>query len=71
MVRKCVYCNSPLTEDCALDVCKRCGIGVWGEKMFNAIEANMNSAKTKGDLFQGSVCETAMDGGYGKAVGGK
>jgi len=38
-----------------VDVCERCGIGVWGEKMFKAIKDNMSDARDKGDLFQGSV----------------
>jgi len=71
MAKKCVYCNVGIADDLVLDVCERCGVGVWGEKMFKAIKDSMNSAKGKGDLFQGSVCETAMDGGYRKAIGGK
>lgn len=55
MVKKCVYCSTELPAEKAVDVCKRCGIGIWGEKMFQAIEDNMEGAKKKGDLYQGSV----------------
>lgn len=55
MVKKCIYCKTELADDSVVDVCRRCGIGVWGEKMFNAIIENMEGAKTKGDLYQGSV----------------
>ncbi len=52
---KCVYCKGEIGDDRAVDVCNRCGVGVWGEKMFQAILDNMGNAREKGDLFQGSV----------------
>ncbi len=55
MVNKCIYCKVGLEESSVVDVCRRCGIGVWGEKMFNAIVNNMQNAKEAGDLYQGSV----------------
>jgi len=55
MAKKCIYCKNEIDEDCVLDVCTRCGIGVWGEKMFNAIKKSMEGARETGDLFQGSV----------------
>ena len=55
MVKKCIYCKVQIDEECVLDVCDRCGVGVWGTKMFQAIKDNMSGAKEKGDLFQGSV----------------
>lgn len=53
---KCVYCNQKLTDDRAIDVCDRCGKGVWGEKMFNTIRQNMENAKKNDDL-----CSTNMN----------
>lgn len=64
MVKKCVYCRGEITDDRAIDVCDSCGVGVWGPKMFKAIKGNMDSAREKGDLFQGSVtdsCEVKID----------
>ncbi len=55
MTKKCIYCKVEIEESCVLDVCTRCGIGVWGEKMFNAIKTSMEGARESGDLFQGSV----------------
>lgn len=55
MVTKCGFCKAELPGDPAFEVCERCGRGIWGEKMFNAIRDNMNGARSKGDLFQGSV----------------
>ncbi len=55
MGKKCIYCKSEIFDERAVDVCNRCGIGVWGEKMFNAIISNMGNAKEKGDLMQGSI----------------
>jgi len=55
MVKRCVYCKAELDEKSLIDVCKRCGIAVWGEKMFNAILKNMESAKDEGIYDQGSL----------------
>ncbi len=63
---KCVYCKTALPDESVLDVCRRCGIGVWGENMYNAILKNMGDAKESGNLFQGSVTQTAS-----KDVGAK
>jgi len=54
-VNKCVYCKSEITDGRAVDVCSPCGKGIWGEKMFQAIISNMDVARDKGDLYQGSV----------------
>ncbi|MDA3837011.1 MAG: hypothetical protein PF542_05300 [Nanoarchaeota archaeon] len=50
-MNKCVYCNSGISDDRALDVCNSCGIQVWGEKMFRAIVENMEGAKSNGTLL--------------------
>jgi len=52
---KCVYCSGVVSDESAVDVCQPCGYGVWGEKMFKTIQSNMQNAKDKGDLNQGSV----------------
>ena len=57
MGKHCIYCKTQIDENSVLDVCTRCGIGVWGEKMFNAIVQNMENAREAGDLFQGSVTD--------------
>lgn len=58
MAKKCIYCNVQIDENSVVDVCQRCGIGVWGEKMFGAILENMTNARESGDLYQGSVSQT-------------
>jgi len=55
MTKKCIYCKSEIHDDRSLDVCNRCGTGVWGEKMFNAILQNMENAKDKGDLCNSNL----------------
>ena len=50
MSKKCIYCGRNVPEESVIDFCERCGIGVWGEKMFRAIVKNMEDAKQKGDL---------------------
>ncbi len=56
-MKKCVYCGAELEEDSVVDVCERCGVGVWGRKMFESIKENMKTARKKGDLYQGLVNE--------------
>jgi uncharacterized UBP type Zn finger protein len=58
MSKKCIYCSIALEEREVIDVCRNCGLKVWGETMFSAIVKNMESAKEAGDLYQGSVSET-------------
>ncbi len=55
MVKKCIYCKNDVPEESVIDFCERCGIGVWGEKMFRAIVQSMEKSRDAGDLFQGSV----------------
>ena len=55
MTKKCIYCKTDINDDRALDVCNRCGVGVWGEKMFNAILKNMGEANEKGDLCNSNI----------------
>lgn len=50
MIKKCVYCKNDLYDKRAVDVCDRCGIGVWGQRMFNVILQEMNKADERGDL---------------------
>jgi hypothetical protein len=50
MPRKCIYCGCEVSDDSVIDFCKRCGVGVWGEKMFNTIVNNMENARENGDL---------------------
>ena len=57
---KCVYCKIQIPDNSVVDVCRKCGIGVWGEKMFNAIVQNMEGAKEAGDLYQGNVTYPAQ-----------
>lgn len=58
MAKKCIYCKAGIDENSVVDVCRACGIGVWGEKMFNAINENMQKAKDDGNLYQGSVTDS-------------
>jgi len=55
MTKKCIYCKTDITDDRSLDVCNNCGVGVWGQKMFNAILQNMENAKDNGDLCNSTV----------------
>lgn len=43
-----------IPEDNIIDFCDGCGYKVFGGKMLNAIKKNMEDAKERGDLFQGS-----------------
>ena len=57
MVKNCIYCKSVIDDYSVIDFCKRCGVGVWGEKMFEAIVLSMEKARETGNLNQGSVTE--------------
>lgn len=50
MVKKCIYCKCEISDDSVIDFCRRCGVGVWGEKMFSTIVDNMERAREKDDL---------------------
>jgi len=67
MSKKCIYCKIEVSEESVIDFCSRCGKGVWGEKMFNAIVKNMEEARSRGDLvstnLQGTPDTTPQDRG--------
>jgi len=53
-----------MSEESVIDFCDGCGYKVFGEKMLNAIKKNMEEARERGDLFQGSC--TSEEGNNGK-----
>lgn len=57
MGKYCIYCKADIDQNSVVDVCQRCGISVWGHKMFATIVENMQGAKEAGDLYQGSVTD--------------
>lgn len=61
MNKKCIYCGAEIPEESVVDFCSRCGIGVWGEKMFNAIVKNMEEARSKGDLVPTNLIDRPRD----------
>jgi uncharacterized UBP type Zn finger protein len=54
MAKKCIYCKSNIPQESVIDFCEKCGVGVWGHKMFNTILQNMENARDKGDLRNAS-----------------
>jgi len=50
MSKKCLYCGKELNSDSVIDFCEKCGVGVWGQKMFDTIVQNMENARERGDL---------------------
>lgn len=52
MTKKCIYCNQEIPSDSVIDFCHRCGVGVWGEKMFKTILEQMNDKRV--ELFENS-----------------
>ena len=55
MTRKCIYCKSGVADNSVIDFCEKCGVKVWGVKMFNAIRSSMEESRERGDLEQGNV----------------
>ena len=58
MVKKCIYCSAPISDDSVVDMCEKCMYQVWGKKMSQAIIDNMNREKNNGNLELGRVGET-------------
>jgi len=54
-MKKCIYCGCGVDESSVIDFCQKCGVRVFGDKMFKAIIENMENAREKGDLYQGNV----------------
>lgn len=54
MSKKCIYCGQEISQESVIDFCERCGVGVWGQKMFNTILQNMEDARDRGDLRNAS-----------------
>lgn len=55
MTNQCIYCKCELEANKALSVCKVCGVKVWGLKMYEAINSQMNDARESGNLEQGNI----------------
>ena len=49
-MKKCIYCKQDISNESVIDFCEKCGVGVWGKKMFDAILTGMLDAQSKGDL---------------------
>ena len=49
-MKKCIYCGTEIPDESVIDFCEKCGVGVWGEKMFKTILKNMEDARERGDL---------------------
>jgi len=52
-MKKCMYCKADIPEENIIDFCEKCGISVFGSKMFETIKDNMEKAQARGDLYQG------------------
>jgi len=55
-MKKCLYCGVEISASAVLDVCQKCGVKVFGEKMFETIKNNMGEANERDDL-----CGTLQD----------
>ena len=61
MAKKCIYCKAQIDENSVLDVCARCGVGVWGEKMFREMTAQLQKCTDDGNFYQGFIGEQKND----------
>ncbi|VVB83524.1 Uncharacterised protein [uncultured archaeon] len=56
-MRKCVYCSSEVPAERAMQICDKCGVGVWGKKQWEHIKKTTDEAQDKGDLnFNSGEC---------------
>jgi hypothetical protein len=53
MVKRCMFCKGEVSDKSVVDFCRKCGYGVWGPKMCEAIIKEMEEANQRGDLDQG------------------
>lgn len=58
MSKKCMYCKCEIPSESVVDFCEKCGVGVWGHKMFKAIIQNMEDARDSGNLHQGLITDS-------------
>lgn len=49
-MKKCIYCGREIDNSCVIDFCEKCGVKVWGKKMFDTIVQNMENARENHDL---------------------
>jgi hypothetical protein len=54
---KCVYCRCDVPSERTMQICDRCGIRVWGDKMFKAILQSTDCEREKGNMELGCVSE--------------
>ena len=45
-----MYCGTEVSNECVVDFCEKCGVNVFGRKMFDTIISNMENARSNGDL---------------------
>ncbi len=50
-MKKCIYCGADMDEISVVDFCEKCGINVFGKKMFDTIIQRMNDVREEGDLI--------------------
>jgi len=56
MATRCVYCRAEIHDNRSMEICDRCGVKVWGSKMFDAIKKTTDDARDNDDL-----CRTNMN----------
>jgi len=49
-MKRCIYCSYAISDESVVDFCERCGVGVFGPKMFRTIVKNMEEARKRGDI---------------------
>jgi hypothetical protein len=54
-MKRCLYCKAEINSESVVDFCEKCGVRVFGGKMFETIVQNMENAREKGDLYQGDL----------------
>ncbi len=49
-MKKCVYCHAEVPAERAMQICDKCGVGVWGKKQWEYTKRITDEAQENGNL---------------------
>jgi len=61
---KCVFCGTNILDNRSMEICDKCGVGVWGPKQWNNIKKTTDEARDRGDLSLFKEQEESNETGF-------